>query len=176
MIQNGTAVRVVGMTSGKKELNGALGRCLNWDSNRGVWLVGFGDAHQAPIKPENLEIADHTGAADEFLGWCQMPSKKFSPDGFDGVLDLHQSGSSNSLLRVHVDPQALGEILTHSEFVTDEVPAHTQHHAPKQELRDWDHHSDRYSVPGSGALGENHWEDPADRSPMRDRSFGSPSH
>jgi len=152
MMQKGTAVRIVGMTSGKKELNGVLGRCAEWDASRGSWMVAFEDGRQVPVKQENLEIADGTGAADEFLGWCQIASRKYTPDGFDGVLDLHQSGSSGALLRVHIDPQAIGEILQHSEYVTDGQ----EHHAPRPashhslDHRSESHHSrdrDQYAPP-----------------------------
>lgn len=134
-IQRGTLVRIVGMTTSSK-LNGMVGHCSEWNQSRGAWMVAFEGSHQVPIKPENLEVADASAGADEFLGWCQIQSKKFIPDGFDGVKELHQSGSAGALIRIHIKPTAIGGILLHTEHVPDMPGGDGGHNADFQGLLD----------------------------------------
>merc|ERR1712216_1013484 len=137
-LQRGTVVRTVGMP--KANLNGAVGRCSEFDIHKGVWIVQFDDK-MAPIQPENLELTGASAGQDELLGWCQIPSRKFEPDGMDRATELtHGQG----LLRLHIDPQQLGGVLQHTETVPmmpdggdglEGLRGHSMHHTPSMRAR-----------------------------------------
>jgi len=120
-IQRGTTVRVIGLPKAQAELNGSVGKCSEWDQSRGGWVIQFQTGGQPPaaIPPKNLEMAEQ-GAPDEFLGWCQIASKKFTPDGYDGSLELNHAGSAGALLRVHINSVPVGS----TDLPEEIVPMH----------------------------------------------------
>jgi len=111
----GASVQITGLET-LQTYNGQMGTCMEYDSVSNSWAVRIGDK-QFKVKPENLLPAD-AAANDEFLGWVAVNSKKFFPNGFDGVLDLNHTGGFESTLRILIEIKGnYGTILRSSTYV-----------------------------------------------------------
>jgi len=113
-MQPGEKVRLQNL-HGAPQYNGMDATLVQYDQASGAWAVNI-DGNQFAVRPENVApLAVHPQQAqqDEFLGSAELPSRRFYPSGFEGLLDLKQPGSQttvgvNATLRVAVHVQGGG--------------------------------------------------------------------